>query len=164
MTIIGAPEKHPGRRGSLSAVSQGIDIWSLGCVLSIAATWVVLGYQGISQFNKIRQRAISRVLTDVKRQQSLQHPNAGLNAGDYFHNGHQVLDDVLSWHDVLRSATRKTDGLTSQVLDLLDQKMLLGGARKRIKAKDLCEELKHILAQSKAQPRIEMPETMIEMG
>lgn len=78
------------------------------------------------------------------------------------------MDDVLSWHDVLRSATRKTDGLTSQVLELVDQKMLLGDARRRIKAQDLCEELKHILAQSKAQPRIEMPEStkaaMIEMG
>ena len=158
--MVGAPEQHPGRRGSLSAVSQGIDIWSLGCVFSIAATWVVYGYQGISQFRKLRQSAILKAVPDVNKRQNLRQPPSDLVAGDYFHDSREVLSCVQDWHNVLRSALRKTDSVTSQVLDLVDRKMLRGDASSRIKAKDLCEELKLITARSQAQPRIEMPESL----
>ncbi|KAF2174412.1 hypothetical protein K469DRAFT_234011 [Zopfia rhizophila CBS 207.26] len=32
---------------------QTIDIWSFSCVLSVAATWVVLGFHGIWQYTKL---------------------------------------------------------------------------------------------------------------
>lgn len=139
----------------MSAVSQTIDIWSLGCVFSIAATWVVFGYPGLQQFTKVRENAISQI---VSRPLS-PHPQrtTSISDGDYFHDGHQVLKAVIDWHKVLRSALRKTDTVTSRLLDLVDGKMLLGSANMRIKARDLCSELKNIIVQSEAGSRIEMP-------
>ncbi|KAL9021295.1 MAG: hypothetical protein Q9185_001500 [Variospora sp. 1 TL-2023] len=154
----GAPERHPGRRGTMSAVLQTIDIWSLGCVFSIAATWVVFGYQGIKQFRRIREKAIETMRVRQRGSRS----NSNLSAGDYFHDGHRVLETVTSWHRILRSSLRKTDSVTSDLLDLVDQKMLLGNAGARIKSTDLVTELKRILVQSERGPRIEMPGNIME--
>jgi serine/threonine protein kinase len=137
----GAPECHPGRLNR-EPVPRSIDIWSLGCVFSVAASWVVLGSQGIVQFIKIRQRSISR-LPKNKAQQKPEDPG-----GDYFHTGSDVLQDVTNWHKHLRSTCRKSDTITSSVLDLVDDKMLRGDATKRIDAATLCSELEDILARS----------------
>ena len=143
----------------MSAVSQTIDIWSLGCVFSIAATWVVLGYNGIRQFSKVRQKAIDMVLHQLEQQQPVR-PLSGLSAGDLFHDGEGVLKDVLSWHNVLRGSLRKTDTITSGVLDLVDTHMLLGDAGLRINAKDLCIKLRDIISRSEAQTRTVLPESI----
>lgn len=142
----------------MSAVLQTIDIWSLGCVFSIAATWVVFGYQGIKQFTRIREKAIETIRVRQRGSRS----NSNLSAGDYFHDGHSVLEAVTSWHRILRSSLRKTDSVTSNLLDLVDKKMLLGNAGARIKATDLVSELKRILVQSETGPRIEMPGNIME--
>ncbi|KAL8784971.1 MAG: hypothetical protein Q9213_003632 [Squamulea squamosa] len=157
----GAPERHPGRRGTISAVSQTIDIWSLGCVFSIAATWVVFGYPGIQQFRKVREKAISGIISAPFNHQHPQR-STSISAGDYFHDGRQVLDVVTGWHKVLRNALRKTDTVTSRLLDLVDRKMLLGSASSRIKAKELSVELKSIIFQSETGPRVEMPANILE--
>ncbi|KAL8855594.1 MAG: hypothetical protein Q9178_007786 [Gyalolechia marmorata] len=157
----GAPERHPGRRDTMSAVSRAIDIWSLACVFSIAATWVVFGYPGIQQFRKVREKAISQIVSVPSHPQRPQI-STSISAGDYFHDGRQVLEVVTDWHKVLRNALRKTDTVTSGLLDLVDQRMLLGNASSRIKAKDLCSELKKIIALSKAGTRIEMPGNIME--
>ncbi|KAL8846936.1 MAG: hypothetical protein Q9221_008004 [Calogaya cf. arnoldii] len=157
----GSPEMHPRRRNTMSAVSQTIDIWSLGCVFSIAATWVVFGYQGIQQFRKVREKAVSQIVP-VPFQHNQLRRSTSISAGDYFHDGRQVLDAVIDWHKVLRNALRHTDSVTSGLLDLVDQKMLLGSANSRIKARDLCSELKSIVAQSEAAPRIKMPQNIME--
>ena len=159
--LAGAPERHPGRRGTMSAVPQTIDIWSLGCVFSIAATWVVFGYPGLQQFRKVRENAINQI---VSRAFQSPHPQrtTSISAGDYFHDGHQVLKAVLDWHKVLRSALRNTDTVTSRLLDLVDGKMLLGSAHMRIKARDLYSELKDIIVRSETGDRIEMPGNIME--
>ncbi|KAL9633797.1 MAG: hypothetical protein Q9204_003254 [Flavoplaca sp. TL-2023a] len=157
----GAPERHPRRRGTISAVSQTIDIWSLGCVFSIAATWVVFGYQGIQQFRKVREKAVSQIVP-VPFQHNQPQRSTSISAGDYFHDGREVLDAVIDWHKVLRNALRHTDTVTSGLLDLVDQKMLLGSANLRIKARDLCPELRSIVSQSEAAPRIKMPQNIME--
>ena len=159
--MTGAPERHPGRRDTKSAVSQTIDIWSLACVFSIAATWVVFGYPGIQQFRKVREKAISQIVSTPFHHQRPQK-STSICAGDYFHDGRQVLEVVTGWHKVLRNALRKTDTVTSRLLDLVDRKMLLGSASSRIKAKDLCSELKNIIAKSEAGTRIEMPGDIME--
>ncbi|KAL8946445.1 MAG: hypothetical protein Q9222_007160 [Ikaeria aurantiellina] len=158
----GAPERYRGRRDSLSKVSRAIDIWSLGCVFSIAATWVVLGYGGIQQFIKMREQAIRKInqisALQSRRKGSTTDP---LN-GDYFHDGRRVLEDITSWHKFLRSASRRTDTMTSKVLDLVDQKMLLGDASSRIEAKALCAELGDIVERSQIGPRVETPEAVMK--
>ena len=159
--LAGAPERHSGRRGTMSAVSQTIDIWSLGCVFSIAATWVVFGYDGLQQFGKVRENAINQIVSRAFQSPRPQRTTS-ISAGDYFHDGHQVLKAVLDWHKVLRSALRNTDTVTSRLLDLVDGKMLLGSAHMRIKARDLYSELKNIIGQSETGPRLEMPGNIME--
>ncbi|KAF2679078.1 hypothetical protein K458DRAFT_315328, partial [Lentithecium fluviatile CBS 122367] len=46
----GAPEVS-----SEATVHQTIDTWSLGCVFSMAATWVILGYSGVCQYQLVRE-------------------------------------------------------------------------------------------------------------
>lgn len=142
-SVLGAPERYSS---SQTAVRQTIDTWSLGCVFSIAATWVVLGYQGIGQFSILRERAFKRVI-EGQLSHDLQQESTLKGGGDYFHDGKEVLTDVKGWHDVLRSAVRNTDTITSQVLDLVDKDMLIGSAEDRITAKDLCTRLKQISTQ-----------------
>ncbi|KAL8998393.1 MAG: hypothetical protein Q9169_002521 [Polycauliona sp. 2 TL-2023] len=157
----GAPERHPRRRGTISAVSQTIDIWSLGCVFSIAATWVVFGYQGIQQFRRVREKAISQIVPGSFHHQQPQR-STSISAGDYFHDSRKVLDVVTDWHKVLRNSLRKTDTVTSSLLDVVDRKMLLGTANSRVKARDLCSQLSELIARSESAPRIEMPENIME--
>src|SRR5436190_15235802 len=54
LTSTAAPE----RLDKGYPVSQRVDTWSLGCVFSLAATWVVLGYGGIHQFERLRKEAV----------------------------------------------------------------------------------------------------------
>lgn len=162
-SVLGAPERYSSNQ---TAVRQTIDTWSLGCVFSIAATWVVLGCQGIGQFSILRERAFKRVI-EGQNSKNLQKESTLKGGGDYFHDGREVLTDVKSWHGVLRSALRKTDTITDQVLDLVDKHMLIGSAEERITAKDLCTHLKqistHIDASARgAGARDPIPESIME--
>lgn len=148
----GAPERLLSGEEAVP-VRQTIDTWSLGCVFSIAATWVVLGHQGIQPFSEMRLKAVEKEIKDRQLGRRPSKPIPNLNPGDYFHNGEDVLKDVTDWHKVLRGALRRNDQITGRVLDLVDQKMLLGRADDRIGAKDICNELRKILAQSQAQAR-----------
>lgn len=152
----GAPERHDGWEDNPAEVDQSIDTWSLACVFSIAATWVVLGYQGIRQFNKLREKAI---LTIRKQQEKLpQHQRTRPSlTTDSFHDGVQVLAAVTEWHKFLRDALRGTDTVTRRILDLVDQRMLLQDPKARIDAEDLCEELNAIIKEGKTQKRIPVP-------
>ena len=153
----GAPE-YPGQ--SKLPVSQAIDIWSLGCVFSLAATWIILGRRGVRQFQVMRQLAI-------KELQPRHPPNTSINTaleppqGDHFHDGHQVLQDVTTWHAYLRTVLRKSDTITSQVLDLVDKQMLLGSAERRITATKLCSKLDLILTSRPESNTSRLPNTIV---
>jgi hypothetical protein len=126
---------------------QTIDIWSLACVFSIAATWVALGYQGILQYTEFRKKAVK----DYQQESQVEAdgPSETNSSNDYFHNGHVVLSEVTRWHESLRIILRKTDTITSLVLDLVDNHMLLGDPMKRFSAAKLCTELRDILKKGK---------------
>ena len=160
LILSGAPETHPRRRESLSAVPRTIDTWSLACVFSIAATWVVLGYEGIQQFRKLREKAIEDIVLSQQRKPK-EDSSKEISKSDYFHDGCRVLAVVLEWHDMLRSSLRNTDTVTSKLLDLLDQKMLVPDATKRLSAEKTCEELDNILAESQVGPRKAIPESIM---
>ncbi|KAK6824952.1 hypothetical protein PG987_012446 [Apiospora arundinis] len=129
----GAPEtdiKRRGRpRGTLTDYTQKIDIWSLGCVFSVAATWVVLGRQGVWVYEKLRQNAIRQ----LRESSSGKQPTAD----DAFHDGQEVLVAVTAWHNHLRSSMRKSDTITSKILDLVDTEMLRREPRERLSSIDL---------------------------
>ncbi|KAF1997329.1 hypothetical protein P154DRAFT_565493 [Amniculicola lignicola CBS 123094] len=127
---FGAPEfSRAIRAKTQTPVTQKIDTWSYGCVLSIAATWVVLGFQGIIQYRFLRKRARSNAKF------------AGTKACDLFHDGKDVLPEIKHWHNYLRDHIRKADTATSRVLDLIEGKMLTKNPQDRYTFTVLCEEL-----------------------
>ncbi|KAL8698877.1 MAG: hypothetical protein Q9201_006328 [Fulgogasparrea decipioides] len=136
------PPEYPGE--SDQPVSQAIDIWSLGCVFSLAATWAILGYIGVLEFNEVRKMANQELNRSHQApRQADEDPD-----GDQFHDGYQVLEDVRCWHEYLRGRLRKCDAISGQVLDLIDTSMLITNPDERIKADELCSQLNKILARS----------------
>ncbi|KAH8807981.1 kinase-like domain-containing protein [Xylogone sp. PMI_703] len=136
----GAPECHSSRRTSSGAVHQTIDIW-LGCVFSVAATWVALGYQGVLQYAEIRRNALKIY---AKHQSSSLHP-VTLDEN----NSVKCSTRSAAWHKYLRAILRKEDILTSLVLDLVDNKMLLSNPFERLSAEETYTELSRIYSETK---------------
>lgn len=156
----GAPE-YPGR--SDHPVSQAIDIWSLGCVFSLAATWITLGSSGVELFHVVRQRAIKMYIEAQRRQTESHNQTTNVSEGDQFHNGREVLDAVTMWHEYLRSVIRKSDSITCKVLDLLDKEMLLGTPEHRIKATDLCSRLRLIFISCPCEKGPQLPKLFMDL-
>lgn len=148
---VGAPE-YPGR--SEQPVSQAIDIWSLACVFSLAATWIVLDNQGIRQFHEVRQRATRQHNQARRNDISYCSQTIEIPEGDQFHDGRGALKAVTEWHKYLRTVTRNTDVITTQVLDLVDEWMLLSSPEGRINASDLCSRLDQISKSCQHEPQL----------
>ena len=117
--------------GTMSGVTQSIDTWSFGCVLSVAATWIVLGFQGIRQFEQLRQLSSSNKKHDATY--------------DRFHDSRQVLPEVKKWHHYLRGHVRSSDTATLLVLDLVENNMLQEEPSDRLELEELCAKLQDIL-------------------
>ncbi|KAI1346723.1 hypothetical protein F5Y01DRAFT_264959 [Xylaria sp. FL0043] len=134
-----APEKFTYRpeRVEEPEVTQGSDIWSLGCVFSVAATYVALGKEGVKQYRLLRLNAIESL---------------GIGIGDPFHDKEKVLEAVTHWHKYLRNAIRKDDCYTAKILDLIDDRMLITPGEERISSTALSRELTSI--DEKATPPI----------
>jgi len=125
-------------------ILQNSDVWSLGCVFSIAATYVVLGEQGVMIYAGIRK-----------------HAYAALNLGlpqDVFHANELVLDVVTAWHLYLRLVARRGDVLTAAVLDMIDDRMLMP-TEHRWEAKQVADHFGSLLSSSNAKD-IEVPEVI----
>jgi serine/threonine protein kinase len=146
----GAPEVS-----TQAAVHQTIDMWSLGCVFSMAATWVVMGYDGVRQYQSVREKALGNLLRTIQEDEHpllvSQHLTAKAKPEklDCFHDGTGALSEVTGWHALLKNSTRRTDPITKSVLDLVDDEMLLRDPHQRISSKRLCEQLKRIGLSSK---------------
>jgi hypothetical protein len=121
------------------SVDQTVDVWSFGCILSIAASWIAFGsYEGVKQYSAYRKQAISTSLSEGVSRDKVEA------VGDYFHNGVTVLPEIQKWHAFLRTILRKTDTITSRVLDLIDRYMLVSPHTFRLSSSDLCDELAKI--------------------
>jgi hypothetical protein len=113
---------------------QTIDVWSLGCVLSESATWLDAGYQGLTRYRELREKA--------------RRPDGTIS--DAFHNGIKVLPAMVDWHKSIRSRLRKTDTLTSLILDLVENGMLLSDPEERLSAEGICAQLGMIYKRAQA--------------
>ncbi|KAK5659160.1 hypothetical protein OQA88_1250 [Cercophora sp. LCS_1] len=128
-------------------ILQNSDVWSLGCVFSILATYVVLGEQGVNLFDRIRQRA-----------------HAALNEAfvqDVFHDNTKVFKVVTDWHEYLRIAARLSDKFTAAVLDMVDDHMLIMPPEKRWDAKQVSDHFEELLSRfPTSTPTPQVPKTI----
>ena len=124
-------------------MTQKIDTWSLGCVFSIAAAWVVGSLSAVRDFSRVRKKAIESI-------KSSSDVLSGFASADCFHDGNDVLGDVKEWHTILRRSARREDLITCQVLDLVD-KHLLRPDHDRMSAMELRRSLKEIMIHAKSQ-------------
>ncbi|SPO07392.1 uncharacterized protein DNG_10086 [Cephalotrichum gorgonifer] len=135
-----SPEKAAyldGRVSQAPKIHQNSDVWSLGAVLSIAVTYVVLGTQGVLKYDRVRRYGTERAAKA-----------AGMNKrGDGFHDGLNVLDEVRDWHQFLRSSTRRHDNFTPAILDLIDKHMLVD-SRERYDSAATAHHLEKILQET----------------
>lgn len=144
-----SPENSPywdGRSDIQQPVGRTTDVWSLGCVFSIAATYVVLGKQGVLQFSKLRQQAIYAADKNV--------------SSDAFHDGRKTLPEVALWHTYLKDSARNTDAFTASVLRMVDDHMLVT-ADQRWESSKVCGEFKRLFEDQCE--RIKVPDRIEEM-
>lgn len=92
-------------------VTQGVDIWSLGCVFSEAVVWLVYGKDFLSEYR--RQRGIKTAQTYSFRD------------GDCFHDGREVLTTVTEIHKDLTDGIRPCDHVSRATLDMITKEMLI---------------------------------------
>lgn len=152
LSLLAAPEKtaySTGGTKDILFVTQGIDIWSLGCVFSVAATYVVAGKEGVKQYRLLRQRAISKL---------------GHGYGDAFHDTRKVLPEVTQWHKYLRTSIRAQDTFTSKILDIVDNFMLIIPGETRISGSKLSSTLAKINkdAQIQSHDQQQPPDDILE--
>jgi serine/threonine protein kinase len=136
----GAPERIRCPENVHCQRMQAADIWSLACVFSLAATWVVLGPQGLEQYREIRVKG-SKASSRVDR-----HDLDGKSRprGDFFHDGRRVHPEVTRLHRFIHEHKRKSDDMTSDVLRIIDEHMFVDW-EKRISASRLEHKLAKLL-------------------
>lgn len=112
-TASGAPECYRGDNlmgRSTLRVKKSVDIWSLGCVYSEAATWLVLGKEGLRKYRDDRAQETSKI--------------PSFKDGNCFHNGDVVLECVQATHATVRESKRGTDHVTHRILQNMVEEML----------------------------------------
>jgi hypothetical protein len=105
---------------SSTKITQAVDIWSLGCIYSEAAMWIVDGYKGVVDYRRQRMAETDKI------------PN--FKGGDCFHDGEQVLKAVLDAHKDIELRLRRSDYITKDVLDSMVEEMLWDEDRPGAKA------------------------------
>ena len=83
-------------------VKPHVDIWSLGCVFSEAAVWLVLGKAGLERYRRNRHQ-------DTKRIHDFHDHGC-------FHDGKDVLESVGDMHHEVSERVRNCDFITKAVV------------------------------------------------
>jgi len=144
LNSAGGPERFPD---DSVPVSQKFDLWSMGCVLSEAATWIVLGNRGVQQFRHVRIQASGNANADLSLDDSVDD----IQGIDQFHNGTEVSHAVRDWHRYLRHAMRMCDPVTCLILDMAEGSLLVANAMDRITSIELVGQMKKIIDAAEAQ-------------
>lgn len=117
------------------------DIWSMGCVISVLATWVVLGPSGVRQYTTVRKAGTRKCMSV--------YPSRNLPPGDLFHDGIGLLPEVVAWHRHLKAVLRRTDRITDKVLGFAEL-LLKSGPLDRLTAEAAESKLGGILKSCEA--------------
>jgi hypothetical protein len=124
-----APECSHEDNAGLSARPEA-DMWSLGCILSDAVTWVVRGIDGLEDYR-------------IRRNVELEQLGAATDAY-CFHDGEIRLQCVDDWHAELLDFKRPTDLITEPIWNMLSE--MLGEPDERPTAKQLLAKSRRLLA------------------
>jgi len=138
-THAGSPESsHHAEylRGVANPITSEADIWSIGCVLSEAASWVADGKQGRKEYHDRRFQEIKAL-----KNFEVHGPFGG------FHDGVRRLNAVDEEHNRIRGLCKNRDEWTPKVLGLVEDGMLLERPADRKSARALWESFLHILAE-----------------
>ncbi len=92
------------------SVKQVVDIWSIGCVLSEAAIWVVRGLNGLEEYRRRR------------RLETIEVPN--FEEGECFHNGVETLAIVREMHRDLHEQVRRADHVTQAACSMVEDMLV----------------------------------------
>ncbi|KAI0435597.1 hypothetical protein F4803DRAFT_305475 [Xylaria telfairii] len=145
--LLQMPRKLPND-GNACAVTNTIDTWSFACVISVAATWLMLGLEGIKQFQMLRRAVIKTI------------PYPFLS-DDAFHDGSTVLDVVTDWHKYLRRIVRTSDPISHRLLDLIDHEVLGRDPDSRLTTAALYNKLMDLLVVAKSELDEQIAESIV---
>jgi serine/threonine protein kinase len=137
----GPPEGALQAEDKSTKMMQSADIWSLGCVFSLVATWIVLGKEGLANHRQVRITATEA----IARTQIAADPDGLWVPGDFFHNGRDVLPEISSFHAALRKLARRSDNITMGILDIVDRGIFVQ-ADQRTTAATICQQVEILLA------------------
>ncbi|KAL8755893.1 MAG: hypothetical protein Q9199_003320 [Rusavskia elegans] len=94
------------------SVRQSVDVWSLGCVLSEAATWVACNWNYVDEYRAQRRMEIKKMVRFREND-------------DFFHNGdNDLLETVSINHANLVDSVRPCDFVTKEVIKMISDDML----------------------------------------
>ena len=91
-------------------MSQSVDIWSLGCVFSEVAVWVMYGWREVLKYRH-RRRLEARL-------------TLGMDAGHLFHDGTKILQAVTTCHLQIQKDCKHTNDITGEVVRSIIPPML----------------------------------------
>jgi len=136
---VGSPECYRQELSDRSklTVKQSFDVWSLGCVFSESATWLVLGCDNLYSYRADRRNETSII------------PN--FRHSGCFHDGIKVLDTVVNIHYRISQTLRASDFATKFVLDIV--KDMLAKEDIRPLAVELCARLERMVQDADTQLR-----------
>lgn len=113
-TSIGAPECYRFDQFMESSpihIGQTVDSWSLGCVFSEVATWVVHGREGLEAYRQMRDNETNQL--------------DNFRDGRAFHDGENVLQCVGKMHHKVLQNMRLSDHVTGPVVKHMISEMLV---------------------------------------
>jgi hypothetical protein len=121
-------------------VKQKVDIWSLACVFSEAATWLLHGYDGILKYRQLHMEEIAKI--------------GDFRDHDCFHNGWEVLSAVGKWHQSISNDIRRGDHITAMVLELIGE--MFWDVYSRPDAMQLWKKSQEIVKKAERRPFLEL--------
>ncbi|KAL8932216.1 MAG: hypothetical protein Q9216_006922 [Gyalolechia sp. 2 TL-2023] len=143
-----APEvyRKPASEREYLQVPQNVEIWSMGCILSEVATWVMEGMDKVREYRRRRGEEVLR--------------KAGTNEELFFHN-YRVLDAVKQIHHEIKQNSRPTDYITDAVIQRLVKAMMITDHDSRAPAKHFLDQSRQILEEARPAPGHTVSDGMI---
>ena len=153
----GAPECYRPEVDTESCelfVKQNVDIWSIGCVLSEAAIWVVRGMNGLKEYRRRRRLETKEI------------PN--FEEGECFHNGVETLATVREMHQDLHEEIRRADHITQAACSMVADMLVECEDRPKAnqlhrKSRRLIEEANDKLKRSSTRASVQSPTSSLQL-